>query len=100
MTRKYGMKQKSCVEYLFLNLYIDDKEIQTLSPCTKAEIEEKITHYGTQAFVAKSNMDVFKIGTSFESFHYQAKYPLSNIALLAGFLMLWLKHCIIPHPPM
>lgn len=44
---KNGMKQKSWEEYLFLNLQTDDMEIQTLSPCTEVEKEERITHYGT-----------------------------------------------------
>jgi len=43
--------------------------------------------------------DTFTPGTVFESFHYQAKAPISNKALLAGFLMLWLKRCVMPTLP-
>jgi len=43
--------------------------------------------------------DTFTPGTVFESFHYQAKAPISNKALLAGFLMLWLKRCVVPTLP-
>ena len=36
---------------------------------------------------------------SFESFHHQARIPISDRALLAGFLMLWLKRCVVPTLP-
>ena len=32
----------------------------------------------------------------FESFHHQARISISDWALLAGFLMLWLKCCVVP----
>ena len=35
----------------------------------------------------------------FESFHHQARIPISDWALLAGFHMLWLKHCMVPTVP-
>lgn len=40
-------------------------------------------------------MDVFKAGISFDNFHYWAKYPLSDMALLPRCLMLWLKRCVV-----
>jgi len=42
------------------------------------------------------NEDTFKPGTVFESFHYQAKTHIFNRALLVGFLILWLKRCVVP----
>ena len=35
----------------------------------------------------------------FESFHYQAWILISDRALLAGFLMMWLKRCVVPALP-
>ena len=35
----------------------------------------------------------------FCSFHHQAKTPISDRALLTGFLMLWLKKCVVPTLP-
>lgn len=84
---------------VFSSLCTYNKEVSTLSTCTDAEIKERITQFGTQAYVAKSDEDVFKSSTSFESSHHQAKHPSSNTALLVGFLMLWLKHCVIPSTP-
>ena len=45
----------------------------------------------------ESNEDTFKPDTVFDSFHHQAKIFISNRALLAAFLMLWLKRCVVPH---
>lgn len=64
--------KKTLVEYLFTNLYIDAEDLSTLVVCTEAEVAERIAHFGTQAYVAKSDEDIFKAGTSFESFHHQA----------------------------
>ena len=47
----------------------------------------------------ESNEDTFKPDTIFESFHHQAWIPISDRALLAGFLMLWLKRCVVPTLP-
>jgi len=35
----------------------------------------------------------------FESFHHQAQIHISDRALLASFLMLWLKRCVVPTLP-
>ena len=35
----------------------------------------------------------------FESFHHQARVPISDRALLANFLMLWLKRSVVPTLP-
>ena len=48
----------------------------------------------------ESNEDTFKLDIVFDSFHHQAKTPISDRALLEGFLMLCLKRCVvlmIPH---
>jgi len=57
-------------------------------------ISESVSSYTT-----KSNEDTFKSDTVFESFHHQARTLISNRALLAGFLLLWLKRCIVPMLP-
>lgn len=48
--RNQGDKQKALVEYLFLNLYTDGNDLSTLSTCLEDEIEERIDHFGTQAY--------------------------------------------------
>ena len=49
--------------------------------------------------MTESNEDTFKPDVIFKSFHHQAKIPISDQALLAGFLTLWLKHYVVPTLP-
>ena len=51
------------------------------------------------SYVTESNGDTFKSDAIFDNFHYRAKIPILDRALLAGFLMLWLKWCVVPTPP-
>ena len=67
----------------------------SLAPSTDEEIVERISA-STSSYLTESNKDTFKSDTVFESFHHQAKIPISDQALLAGFLTLWLKHCVVP----
>ena len=69
-----------------------------LAPSINEEIFESIST-STSSYTTESNEDTFKLGTIFESFHPQAKVPISDRALLAAFLMLWLKRCVIPTLP-
>ena len=47
----------------------------------------------------ESNEDTFKPEVIFKSFHHQARISISDRALLVGFLMLWLKTCVVPTLP-
>ena len=51
------------------------------------------------SYTNESSEDTFNPDTIFESFHHQAKVPMSDWALLVGFLMLWLKRCVVPTLP-
>lgn len=53
----------------------------------------------TNTYATESKEDTFNPNTVFESYCQQAKVPISNRALLAGFLMLWLKKCVVPTTP-
>lgn len=41
----------------------------------------------------------FDAKITFQIYHYQAVTPMSKEALLAGFLMIWLKKCVVPSHP-
>ena len=58
-----------------------------LAPSTDEQIFKR-TSASTSSYTTNSNEDTFKPDTVFESFHHQAKVPMSERALLAGFLML------------
>jgi len=62
------------------------------------EIAERI-NASTSSYTIESNEDTFRPDTVFESFHHQARVPISNRTLLAGSLMLWLKRCVVPMLP-
>ena len=46
--------------------------------------------------VLEEDVGVNEIGDSFKSFHHQASQPISRRALLAGFISIWLKKCVVP----
>ena len=70
----------------------------SLAPSTDEKIAERI-NASASSYTTESNKDTFKPDTVFESFHHQAQVPISDRALLAGFLMLWLKRCVVPTLP-
>ena len=55
----------------------------SLAPSTDEEIAERI-NASASSYTTESNEDTFKPDTIFESFHYQARVPISDRALLAG----------------
>ena len=58
-----------------------------LAPNTDEEIAKKISA-PTSSYTTEADKDTFKPNVIFESFHRQAKIPISDKALLVGFLML------------
>jgi len=88
----------SWAKYLFPGLGENPGLVSRLA----ANIDAKITYRISQSvtsYTTESNEDTFKPDTVFDSFHHQPKTPISDRALLAGFLMLWLKWCVVPTLP-
>jgi len=79
----------SWVTYLFPKVNKANLMSQ-IAPDTDEEIFERISA-STSSYTTESNEDTFKPDTVFKSFHHQAKVLMSDRALLAVFLMLWLK---------
>ena len=96
--RSRGVKQMSWANYHFSGLEKKLSLVFRLAASTDAEIVERIFESVT-SHVRKSNEDTFKPDTVFDSFHHQTGIPILDRALLAGFLMLWLKWCVVPTPP-
>ena len=88
----------SWASYLFNDINEKSNPVTSLAPCTDEEIVERISA-STSSYTTESNEDTFKLDTVFESFHYKARIPISDRALLVGFLMLWLKRCVVPTLP-
>lgn len=90
-----GVKQKVQAYYLFPNFDNDNTDFSHLLGLSEKETEERVANFGTNTYITESDKDVFKVGISFDSLHYM----LSDLALLAGFLMPWLKCCVVPTAP-
>ena len=94
-----GVKQMSWANYLFCGLREKSGLVSRLTASTDTEIIGRIFESVTSN-TTESIEDTFKPDTIFDTFHHQAKIFILYRALLAGFLMLWLKRCIIftlPH---
>ena len=72
--------------------------VSRLVASTDVEIVERIFESVT-SYTTEKNEGTFKFDTVFYSFHHQAKTPISDRALLARFLMLWLEWCVMPTLP-
>ena len=88
----------SWANYFFRDLGEKSGLVSRLAASTDAEITERISKLVT-SYTTKSNEDTFKPNTIFDSFYHQAKIFISDRALLAGFLMLWLKLYVVPILP-
>ena len=84
--------------YLFHCLREKSSLVTRLAANTDTEIAERISELVT-SYTTESNEDTFKSDTVFDSFQHQEKAPISDSTLLAGFLMLWLKRCVVPTLP-
>jgi len=88
----------SWVSYLFNNINDKSNPVSRLPPSTNEKIAERIST-SISLYTMESNEDTFKPNTVLEIFHHHAKIPISNNALLARFLTLWLKRCVVPTLP-
>jgi len=96
--RNRDVKQLSWASYLFNGINEKDNPVTSLAPCTDEEIAERI-NASASSYTTESNKDTFGPDMVFESFHHRARVPIFDRALLGGFLMLWLKRCVVPTLP-
>ena len=80
--------------YEVSGMVIGDAPYKEYVPTTEEVIAERISA-STSSYTTESNEDTFKLDTVFKSFHHQVKILISDRALLVGFLMLWLKQCVM-----
>jgi len=81
----WGSQANAWASYLFYGLNDKSGPVIRLAPSTDEKIEEMI-NTSTSSYTTESNEDTFKSDVVFESFHHQARVPISDRALLAGFL--------------
>ena len=84
---------------MFNGINKKDDPVTRLAPSSDEEIEDRVAQASEGFYTTESNEDAFEPDTVFESYHHQARVPISDRALLAGFLLLWLKRCVVPTLP-
>jgi len=87
---------KVWADYLFPVLDDAPQEVQFL--ISDVDINQKMTSSGHKDIILEEDDDIYKKGDRLKSFHRQAKYPISRKVILAGFLSVWLKKCIVLSP--
>ena len=96
-TRGNAKGIKVWADYLFPLLDGAPENIQ--SPISDDDIHQKMISSAHEDVVLKEDDRIYVEGDRFKRFHRQAKHPISQKALLASFLSVWLKKYVIPSPP-
>ena len=97
--RTHGVRHLSWANYLFNNVSKKDHSITRLAPLSEQEVDNLVAQASEGFYTTVSNEDGFEPDMLFESYHHKARASISSRALLAGFLMLWLKRCVVPTRP-
>ncbi|ONK58027.1 uncharacterized protein A4U43_C09F7150 [Asparagus officinalis] len=90
-----SLKQFSC--YLFKNLEKTGEAICELKPLARSEIVKLIKKCDARSYTIASAQDRFCTGTKFRTFLLQAEKSIHPKTLLAGYIALWLKKCVVPY---
>lgn len=95
--RKAGLSFTKQAKYFIT----DSKFLKTLKVSSLPEVETRIADQGegvsgNRHTPLRMPRGGFNEGTFFQNYYYEALKPFSEEALLAGFLMIYLKKCIVP----
>ena len=95
---KSNVSLKQFASYLFRNLESHSgQSICELAPLTPSEVNELLTKTNAQSYTISSSESGFPAGTKFRSFLYHTTTPIRPMTLLAGYLAIWLKKCVVPY---
>ena len=85
---------KSWRDYLFL----DTENTPEAAYCGVADedIFSWMQKHSQGDLIVEEDDDPYEKGDILRSFNHQARRPMSWKALLAGFLTVWLKRCVVP----
>ena len=90
--------QKDWADYLFTNLSQAREKVIIRQAASASEIEARLVS-GRGDVTLSENAGKYHEGDAFKSFHHQTRHPFSPRAVLAGFLSVWLKKCVVPSAP-
>lgn len=86
--------------YLFPGGETGEGVIEHWATVIEREIQARIgtSHYEA-TYTTEGLADDYDEANISSNLHYQVRHQISNRAVLAGFLMLWLKRCLVSSPP-
>ncbi|ONK72574.1 uncharacterized protein A4U43_C04F20830 [Asparagus officinalis] len=84
---------------LTCHYYVALAAICELRPLTLSEINELIKKSDAHSYTTASIKDDFPVGTKFHTFLWRTMKPILPMTLLAGYLIIWLKKCVVPYQP-
>ncbi|ONK80915.1 uncharacterized protein A4U43_C01F23170 [Asparagus officinalis] len=87
----------ACHYHIALADNVLDEPIYELSPLTTSEVNELIKKSNAQSYTTASIKDGFAAGTKFQTFLWHGVKPIRPTTLLAGYLAIWLKKCVVPY---
>ena len=82
--------------YLFLNL--ENAHEEAHCGVADEDIFRRMGQHAQGDIVLEKDDGIYEKGDILRSFHHQARQPMSQKALLVGFLSVWLKRCVVPSP--
>ncbi|ONK58444.1 uncharacterized protein A4U43_C09F12830 [Asparagus officinalis] len=71
--------------------------IYELAPLTPSGVNSLLKKIDAHSYTISSPESGFPAGTKFKSFLWHATAPIRPMALLAGYLAIWLKKCVVPY---
>ena len=83
-------------DYLFFILDYAPKDVQF--PIMDEDIAWVMAASGHGDVILDEGDGIYERGNRFNSFHHQASQPMSRKALLAGYLSVWQKKCMVSSP--
>ncbi|ONK56558.1 uncharacterized protein A4U43_C10F10040 [Asparagus officinalis] len=95
---KSHVSLKQFASYLFRNLESNSGEtIGELAPLTPSGVNSLLKKIDAHSYTISSPESGFPAGTKFKSFLWHATAPIRPMTLLAGYLAIWLKKCVVPY---
>jgi hypothetical protein len=98
-TRGHNNGLKQWAEHLFVNLDNNSSEVRIRVADDVSIIAKRLENSQFTDFILEEDQGGHFKGEVFRSYHHQARVVLSRRAVLAGFLSLWLKRCVVPSLP-
>ncbi|ONK58168.1 uncharacterized protein A4U43_C09F8920 [Asparagus officinalis] len=95
---KSNVSLKQFASYLFRNLESNSSEaICELAPLTPSGVNSLLKKIDAHSYTISSPESGFPAGTKFKSFLWHETAPIRPMTLLAGYLAIWLKKCMVPY---